>query len=138
MDIGAKEIDRMHRQRGWFQIGYHWVVRRNGTVEPGRPEEKAGAHIGDCGPGWNARSIGVCLVGGVASDGKTPQANFTPAQMAALGPLLADIKARFKIPAGRTMGHRDVIAMNPGAPPKACPCFDVKRWLSTGAVIELR
>ena len=44
MDIGAKEIDLWHRQRGWSGIGYHFVIRRDGRVEAGRPLDRPGAH----------------------------------------------------------------------------------------------
>ena len=58
-DIGALEIDRWHRERGWGRIGYHYVVRRNGDVEKGRPDESIGAHVF----GHNKNSIGVVWVG---------------------------------------------------------------------------
>jgi N-acetylmuramoyl-L-alanine amidase len=67
-DIGAAEVNRWHLQRGWSGIGYHFVIRRNGTVEAGRPIEKKGAHVA----GFNAKSVGISLAGGVASDGATP------------------------------------------------------------------
>lgn len=78
MDIGAAEIDQWHRQRGFKCIGYHYVVRRSGTVETGRPEEMVGAHC----EGENYNSLGVVWVG------KTTPA---PVQYAALAKLLARI-----------------------------------------------
>ena len=54
-DIGRDEIDKMHRQRGWREIGYHHVVRIDGTIEEGRDEDKIGAHT----KGHNKHSIGV-------------------------------------------------------------------------------
>ena len=65
MDIGAETIREWHtlpkpKGRGWSDIGYHWVIRRNGTVEAGRSEERAGAHA----KGYNQDSIGICLIGG--------------------------------------------------------------------------
>lgn len=56
----AADIDRWHKQRGWDGIGYHHVVDLDGTIEPGRPESKQGAHC----LGHNANSIGVVYVGG--------------------------------------------------------------------------
>ena len=53
-DIGAKEIDLMHRQKGWRCIGYHYVIRRDGRVEAGRPENEPGAHV----EGHNGHSLG--------------------------------------------------------------------------------
>ena len=62
----AKEIDLWHRKRGWSGIGYHYVVRRDGTIETGRPEAKVGAHCLN----HNKYSIGVCYEGGLDADGK--------------------------------------------------------------------
>ena len=61
MDIGAADIDRWHREKGWMMIGYHKVIRRDGTIEDGRPLNKRGAHV----KGLNAKSIGVVMIGGM-------------------------------------------------------------------------
>jgi len=117
-DIGAAEIERWHRQRKYLAIGYHYVIRRDGTVEKGRDETVVGAHV----EGHNSTSIGVCMVGGV--DAKlNPQDNFTPAQYASLQTLLRELKTRYST--AEIKGHRDF----PGVA-KACPCFDVKDWLT--------
>lgn len=121
-DIGAKEIDRMHRDRGFLSIGYHFIVRRDGTIETGRALTQRGAHV----EGYNHCSIGICLIGGVDSKLK-PEANFTPAQMDALRALLVDVLARF--PQARVQGHRDFPNVA-----KACPSFDVRHWLATKKV----
>jgi N-acetylmuramoyl-L-alanine amidase len=115
-DIGAAEIDRMHRQRGWLSIGYHYVVRRNGVVEAGRPWDIVGAHV----EGYNEESVGVCLVGGV-DKAMQPVDNFTEEQMIALAVLVEDLLGVF--PGAQVVGHRDF----PGVK-KACPCFDVQNW----------
>ncbi len=107
----AADIDRWHKQRGWDGIGYHHVIDLDGTVEPGRPESKQGAHC----LGHNANSIGVVYVGGLASDGKTPKDTRTPQQKAALVKLLTELKRRY--PGATIHGHRDFAA-------KACPSFD--------------
>lgn len=120
MDIGAAEIDRWHRGNGWLCIGYHWVIRRDGTVEPGRDHGTVGAHE----PSVNAVSEAVCLVGGVAADGKTPENNFTPEQFAALAEKLRELKEEY--PDAVVLGHRDCPNVH-----KACPSFDVREWLST-------
>lgn len=58
--IGADEIRRWHvEERGWSDIGYHYVIRRSGKLEYGRPEDISGAHTA----GENHNSIGVCLIG---------------------------------------------------------------------------
>lgn len=120
-DIGAKEIDRWHRAKGFLSIGYHYVIRRNGVVEQGRPEEDIGAHVQD----YNAVSVGVCMVGGVdANDIKKAVNNFTPEQFAALAKLVRELKTRY--PDAIVQGHRDFPNVA-----KACPSFDVKGWLKT-------
>ena len=116
MDIGAAEIKQWHKDKGWSDIGYHAVIRRNGQVEDGRPIKRAGAHA----RGFNAHSFGICLVGGVDQDGK-PDFNFTRHQMDSLLRLLDVIRNEF--PDSETLGHRDL----PGVS-KACPCFNVRAW----------
>ena len=104
----------MHRQRGFNGIGYHYVIRLDGTVEKGRPEDAIGAHV----EGLNARSIGIAYVGGVdANDINKAEDTRTPQQKAALRALLTTLRDRY--PTAKIIGHRD----HPGVK-KACPCFD--------------
>ena len=118
-DIGAAEIRKWHIQgNGWRDIGYHYVIRRNGRVESGRPLEQVGAHVA----GHNADSIGVCLVGGLDAAGRSA-AEYSPEQWTALRQLLGRLSGRF--PEAEILGHRDF----PGVR-KDCPCFDVRRWLA--------
>ena len=79
MDIGAKEIAQWHKDRGWSDIGYHFVIRRDGTIEHGRPVERPGAHARH----HNNDSIGICLVGGINESGE-PDSNFTFDQIVSL------------------------------------------------------
>lgn len=125
MNIGAKEIDRWHREKGFKCIGYHYVIRRDGTVEIGRPIREIGAHA----QGYNEKSIGICLVGGVDADGK-PEDNFTLDQYAALAQLL-DGELREYSKVARIVGHRDL----PGVS-KACPSFDVTKWLQETTILS--
>ena len=113
-DIGKKEIDRWHRQKGWFGIGYHFVIRRNGTVETGRDLMAAGAHA----QGYNDISVGVCLVGGI-DEKMRPENNFTPEQWDSLIKLLKELKEKF--PEATIIGHNEVAK-------KACPSFNVQKW----------
>jgi N-acetylmuramoyl-L-alanine amidase len=113
---GVREIRQWHRKRGFSDIGYHFVVRRDGTVERGRPLTQMGAHV----QGWNEANIGICLEGGIDDDWK-PANNFTRAQWRALKPLVVGLKAKAK--RAKVVGHRDF----PGVS-KACPCFDAKAW----------
>lgn len=118
MDIGVKEIDMWHRQQGWLMVGYHKVIRRDGTVENGRKLDQPGAHVKN----FNSQSLGVCLVGGAKRDGKKllPENNFTPAQFASLKVVLREFVELH--PIATICGHRD---LDSG---KACPSFDAETW----------
>lgn len=114
MDIGVKEIRQWHvKERGWKDIGYHYVIRRNGTVEFGRDLEVVGAHVA----GHNTHSIGICLVGG------KPKANFTLEQWASLAKLVEGLKFTYKN--AEVLGHCDLDKN------KTCPQFDVRAWWDT-------
>lgn len=122
-DVGAAEIDKWHRQKGWLKIGYHYVIKRDGTIEIGRKHEQVGAHC----QGKNHNSVGICLVGGSDADDLTKaEANFTEDQMEALDSLLYTVRGFY--PNADVIGHRDV------DPHKACPSFDVAHWLKTNEV----
>ena len=110
-DFTVADITRWHKARKFVTIGYHYVIYRNGEVHNGRPERQVGAHCS----GHNSYSIGVCYIGGVAKDGKTPKDTRTSAQKLALERLLRHLKDRF--PHAVIRGHRDFAA-------KACPSFD--------------
>ena len=117
-DIGAKEIRKWHVEgNGWADIGYHFVIRRSGRVEAGRPVDDVGSHV----QGQNATSVGVCLVGGLNDKTFKPEDNFTPQQWASLRKLVSDLLKKY--PKAKVLGHRDF----PGVQ-KACPCFSAKVW----------
>lgn len=113
-DFTVEDITRWHKARGFATIGYHYVIYRDGSIHEGRPLEQIGAHC----VGHNKHSIGICYIGGCASDGKTPKDTRTPEQKEALLSLLRRLKARF--PNATIHGHRDFAA-------KACPSFDAFR-----------
>jgi N-acetylmuramoyl-L-alanine amidase len=113
-DNTVADITRWHKDRGFATIGYHYVIYRDGSIHEGRPLEQIGAHC----VGHNKHSIGICYIGGCASDGKTPKDTRTPEQKEALLALLRRLKARF--PNATIHGHRDFAA-------KACPSFDAFR-----------
>ena len=107
----AAQIDTWHRQRGFhLGIGYHYVVRRDGQIEPGRPEYMVGAHCKN----HNAHSIGVCYEGGLDIRGQ-PADTRTDAQKAAMRRLLEDLHRRY--PRALIVGHRDL------NPEKDCPGY---------------
>ena len=122
MDIGLREIRQWHKEQGWLDVGYHFIIRRDGTVETGRPVDVVGSHVA----GWNERSVGVCLVGGVADNGKDFEANFTVDQMYALDMVLRDLSDKY--PKATIKAHHDVA-------PKACPSFNLSHWLKTGELV---
>lgn len=113
-DFTVEDITRWHKARGFATIGYHYVIYRDGSIHEGRPLEQIGAHC----VGHNKHSIGICYIGGCASDGKTPKDTRTPEQKEALLALLRRLKARF--PNATIHGHRDFAA-------KACPSYDAFR-----------
>lgn len=116
-DIGAADIRKWHKAQGWKDIGYHYVIRRNGKIETGRAANVAGSHV----KGHNHDSVGICLVGGLNNKTFAPENNFTPAQWASLKTLVARLARQY--PKAKVLGHRDF----PGVQ-KACPCFNAKTW----------
>ena len=112
-DVPASVIRRWHvEDRGWSDIGYHFVIRLDGTVETGRPLDRAGAHV----KGHNADSIGVCYVGGVDADGQAKD-TMTELQEIAWVELVFSLR--------RVFGYMPVSGHNEYAP-KACPSFNVQ------------
>lgn len=109
----VEEIRQWHLQRGWKDIGYHYVIYLDGTIHRGRPESVVGAHCS----GYNKNSIGVCYIGGVAKDGKTPKDTRTEGQKRALRELLNRLKRDY--PKATLHGHNEFAN-------KACPSFNVK------------
>ena len=113
-DFTVEQIRQWHLARGFSDIGYHIVIYRDGSIHKGRPIEQVGAHT----TGQNAHSIGICLIGGCAADGKTPKDTRTEAQRAALIKLVAELKASY--PSASVHGHNEFAA-------KACPSFNVQK-----------
>lgn len=113
-DYTVADITMWHKMRGFSDIGYHYVIYRDGTIHEGRNVNVAGAHT----VGYNSNSIGVCYVGGLAHDGTTPKDTRTPAQKDALEKLMITLKANY--PKATIHGHREYAN-------KACPCFDARK-----------
>ena len=109
----AAQIDSWHRKDRHYKfgIGYHYVIRRDGTIELGRPEWMIGAYCLN----HSAHSIGICYEGGLDIRGQ-PADTRTPEQKATMRRLLEDLHRRY--PRALIVGHRDL------DPKKACPCFD--------------
>ncbi len=115
-EVTMAELRAWHRARGFADVGYHYLVHLDGTVEEGRPLNKVGAHC----RGHNAHSIGIAYAGGCRSDGTTPADTRTPAQRIALRKLALQLLRQF--PLSGLHGHNDYAA-------KACPSFSVKNEL---------
>lgn len=116
-DYTVDDIRRWHKAQGWSDVGYHYVIGRHGELWTGRDVDIQGAHC--MAGGHNRYSIGVCYIGGVARDGKTPKDTRTLQQKAALLSLLADLRRLY--PDARIYGHHD-FERN-----KSCPSFDAVR-----------
>ena len=123
----AADIDKWHKDRGFKCIGYHYVIRRDGSIEKGRPEWQIGAHCHVKGQNHNLHSIGVCYEGGLDIRGQ-PADTRTAEQKQTMRRLLEELHERY--PRAMIVGHRDLIATPRSdlqvrkSPGKDCPCFD--------------
>jgi len=122
-DFTAADIDRMHKARGFKEIGYHYFIRKDGTAEAGRDLSKPGRfEQGAHSKGENDSSIGICYEGGVTQS--NPNHGFdsrTPAQVKTMIRLIDQLMDRY--PGAIVEGHRDM----PGAATQ-CPGFDAGAW----------
>lgn len=112
-DFSADTIRDWHvKGNGWSDIGYHWVIRLDGSIEVGRPLEKSGAHT----KGHNKDSVGVCYIGGLDENGK-PKDTMNPEQEKAWRMIVLSLRTLY---GDLTIhGHNEFSA-------KACPSFIVK------------
>lgn len=117
-----KTIDQMHRQQGWLGIGYHFVIKTDGTIQEGRSLNAVGSHV----KGHNSDSVGICLIGGIDRNGKSAD-NFTKEQKDSLRVLIDYLRGVYNDEV-TVCGHRDFYGVH-----KDCPCFDVKSWYGKGA-----
>ena len=108
MDIGVAEITSWHQQRGWRTVGYHYIIRRDGSLEFGRKEESIGAHVA----GYNSHSIGICMVG---------DDEFNEEQFNTLAELTRILKRKYK--------DAVIYPHNFFNKDKVCPNFDVEAFL---------
>lgn len=133
-DFTEKDIDLCHKQRGFEKIGYHYYIRKDGSVCKGREETEVGAHDNCLVPGekysYNRCSIGICYEGGLDKNGKAKDTR-TDSQKAALRELVEDICSRYSII--DVLGHRDTSpdkndngVVDRYEWLKECPCFEVK------------
>ena len=111
-DVKTETIRQWHLDRGWSDIGYHFVIELDGTVVPGRPLERAGAHV----KGLNKNSIGICYVGGTDANMVAKDTRNTD-QVIALRNLVEDLI--WEYPESTIHGHNEFSS-------KACPSFNVR------------
>lgn len=160
-DIRAKDIDAMHKQKGWKMIGYNYVIDLDGTIETGRPLTMDGAHCankGFSGRPYNCHSVGICYIGGLEATtnskgqivaklnekGKTiPKDTRTMAQKKAMHKLVFELMDQY--PIVEVLGHRDTSPdlngdgfVNRYEWTKACPCFEVKNEFPIVTIIGHR
>jgi N-acetylmuramoyl-L-alanine amidase len=115
-DVNIETIRGWHvNERGWSDIGYHYVIELDGAIKKGRPINVQGAHT----KGHNKDSIGICYVGGTEQDINIPKDTRTDAQKESLTKLLLELKTSDYCDAV-IYGHRDFAS-------KACPSFDAKK-----------
>ena len=118
-DYTVAQIRQWHLARGFFDVGYHFMIYRDGSVHRGRPENQVGAHT----TGYNPHSIGICYIGGCAATKNAkgeypPKDTRTPAQRAALVRLVAEMRKKY--PGATVHGHNEFAN-------KACPSFNVQK-----------
>ena len=117
-DFTVADIRAWHKARNFSDIGYHYVIYRDGSIHLGRDINIAGAHCTN----HNAISIGICYIGGREAGSTRPKDTRTEAQKKALLKLLKDLKKLY--PNATIHGHKEFAN-------KACPCFEVKTEYST-------
>lgn len=111
--VSVNTIRQWHLDRGWSDIGYHYIIELDGTIKEGRPVERQGAHV----RGLNKNSIGICYVGGCDEDMK-PKDTRTIAQKISLERLITEL---MNANINSTLhGHNEFSS-------KACPSFDVQK-----------
>lgn len=123
-DATVEQIRAEHKRLGWSDIGYHYVIYRDGSIHEGRDVDIQGAHCADSN--GNVGSIGICYVGGVEM--RRPELTYaqlkakdtrTPQQKVALLNLLCELRVLY--PNAKILGHRDLDKHG-----KQCPSFDAK------------
>ena len=113
-DVKTDTIRGWHvDERGWSDIGYHYVIELDGEIVKGRSKQRQGAHV----KGHNKDSIGICYVGGMDKDMKNAKDTRTLKQDNSIYNLLCHLLLRY--PEATIHGHNEFSS-------KACPSFDVQ------------
>ena len=123
MDIGYDEIRKWHvEDNGWDDVGYHYIIKRDGTLQTGRDESMVGSHARQV----NGTSLGICLVGGV-NDNNDWENNFNDEQFETLKTIVLKLKDKYQIE--KIIGHYEVDDV------KKCPSFDVTEWKENNGLV---
>lgn len=110
------DIKRWHLDRGFSDIGYHYVIYLDGSIHKGREESQIGAHVS----GYNSKSIGICYIGGLDKNKKSKDTR-TIEQKEALFRLVHDIIIKYNLTLENVHGHYE-------RAPKTCPCFKIENF----------
>lgn len=107
LDFGVKDIEAWHKERGFksksgISCGYHYVIKRNGVVQRGRPDSETGAHV----KGHNRGSLGICLIG---------DKDFTQKQIISLYAITRGLMHQYNVDIENVLGHYELF------PGKTCP-----------------
>lgn len=112
-DYSVEQLRRDHKSRGFYDVGYHFYIRKDGTMTQHRFLLEVGAHARP----FNRCSIGICYEGGL-NEHAQPCDTRTPEQTERIIDVLSRLHRLF--PKAKIVGHRDL----PGTTPKECPCLD--------------
>jgi N-acetylmuramoyl-L-alanine amidase len=134
-NITAQTVREWHIAKGWEDIGYHFFIQRDGTIESGRHPNDMGAHVA----GRNTDSVSLCMAGGLDEQGNSFNNRpdlFTPLQWESAKLLVAVLKRMY--PFAAVLGHRDLSPdgnndgkIVPQEWLKTCPGFDAGFELGT-------
>lgn len=123
MDTDVEDVRQWHLHRGWSDIGYNFFIKRDGTLQEGRPIHRVGAHVG----GNNTGNLSICMAGGLKEGtDNTPEDNFTKEQFTTLTKKLVEMINEYQ--GVELMGHNDF----DGYEDRGCPCFNQHvyfKWL---------
>ena len=122
MEVDVEKVTQWHKDRGFDTIGYHYLIKRDGTLQVGRDEDVVGAHA----VAGNGTSVGVALVGGGTAD-MGWENNFNSEQFDTLKSIILKLKDKYDIE--KIIGHYQVDGN------KECPSFDVPGWLEENGLV---
>lgn len=118
IDYSEDQMLKDHLAQGFRTIGYHYYIRKSGSVSQHRQHDEPGAHC----RGFNNSSIGICYEGGLNEEGRVADTR-TSEQIISLTILIRFLHRLY--PSATILGHCDLNSQ------KKCPCFNVSIWLSS-------